>query len=310
MKRSLLSLLILPFCLASCSKTSLVYCFDTRIEIKLSDGNEEDFDALEQIFVHYDQLSDNYRERNVKNVYSINHTSDDVTVDPDLYKLLETTFAISNPYFNSLCGSLSKAWKESLKQKQVLDTSTISSLLEKENSTTLNFKGNNIVQKSGEAEIDLGAIAKGYTLDQVKHYLDQKQYRHYLVNAGFSSILLGEKDTSDGLYRVGIKNLSNQYLELKNCFVSTSGTSEQSTAIGGVTYSHVVNPITGSAVAQYDCVVVISNSGAIGDALSTAFMLSSIDEIKAVETSLDVKSIVIKNGTIIYQHAGLEVKKL
>lgn len=313
MKHRFLPLFILPFCLASCSKTSLerkVFCFDTMVEIKLSDGSEEDLDHLEKIFTRYDQLSDNYRERNVKNVFSINNTVEDVTVDADLYQLLKTTFEFENPYFNPLCGSLSKAWKESLNNNKILSNDTITSLLEKMNSTNLNFKDNNVVQKNGEAEIDLGAIAKGYVLDQVKSYLDEKQYKHYLVNAGYSSILLGEKDSDDGIYRVGIKNLFNSYLELKNCYVSTSGISEQSSVIDGITYSHIVNPNNGSAVAQYDCVVVVSNSGTIGDALSTSFMLSSINEIKEAETSFGVKSIVIQNSNIIYQHPELEVKKL
>lgn len=313
MKHRSLSLFILPFCLASCSKTSLerkVFCFDTMVEIKLSDGSEEDLDHLEKIFTRYDQLSDNYRERNIKNVFSINNTEEDVTVDADLYQLLKTTFEFENPYFNPLCGSLSKAWKESLSNNQILSNDTITSLLEKMNSTNLNFKDHNIVQKNGEAEIDLGAIAKGYALDQVKSYLDEKQYKHYLVNAGYSSILLGEKDSDDGIYRVGIKNLPNSYLELKNCYVSTSGISEQSSVIDGITYSHIVNPNNGSTIAQYDCVLVVSNSGAIGDALSTSFMLSSINEIKEAETSFGVKSIVIQNSNIIYQHPELEVKKL
>lgn len=313
MKHRFLTLFILPFCLTSCSNTSLerkVFCFDTMVEIKLSDGSEEDLDHLEKIFTRYDQLSDNYSERNVKNVFSINNTAEDVTVDADLYQLLKTSFEFENQYFNPLCGNLSKAWKESLNNNHILSNDTITSLLEKMNSTNLYFKDNNVIQKNGEAEIDLGGIAKGYVLDQVKSYLDEKQYKHYLVNAGYSSILLGEKDSDDGIYRVGIKNLSNSYLELKNCYVSTSGISEQSSVIDGITYSHIVNPNNGSAVAQYDCVVVVSNSGAIGDALSTSFMLSSINEIKEAETSFGVKSIVIQNSNIIYQHPELAVKKL
>ena len=72
-------------------------------------------------------------------------------------------------------------------------------------------------------------------------------------------------------------------------------------------YSHIVNPYTGSAINNYDTVIVVSNSGYLGDALSTSFMLSSIDEIKQMEQSKGVKALVIKDKNIVYRNESLEV---
>lgn len=310
-KPLLTALLIIP--LISCSQDSSleskVFCFDTAIDIRLFEGEKNNLKDIENIFNYYDKITDNYKERDTNNVYSINHTNEDVKVDETLYSVLQKSFALKEDvcYFNPLCGSLVKKWKESLKSSQILDETTISNELTKMNNSSVLFKENSVVQRLGEAEIDLGAVAKGFALDEVKSYLDSKSLSKYLINSGYSSILLGQKSSDDGLFSVGLSDIENAYLKLSNCFVSTSGVSTQGVKIDDQIYSHIVNPYTGSAINNYDTVIVVSDSGYLGDALSTSFMLSSVDEIKAVEQSKNVKALVIKDKTIIYKNESLEV---
>lgn len=310
-KPLLTALLIIP--LISCSQDSSleskVFCFDTAIDIRLFEGEKNNLKDIENIFNYYDKITDNYKERDTNNVYSINHTNEDVKVDETLYSVLQKSFALKEDvcYFNPLCGSLVKKWKESLKSSQILDETTISNELTKMNNSSVLFKENSVVQRLGEAEIDLGAVAKGFALDEVKSYLDSKSFSKYLINSGYSSILLGQKSSDDGLFSVGLSDIENAYLKLSNCFVSTSGVSTQGVKIDDQIYSHIVNPYTGSAINNYDTVIVVSDSGYLGDALSTSFMLSSVDEIKAVEQSKNVKALVIKDKTIIYKNESLEV---
>ena len=310
-KPLLTALLIIP--LISCSQDSSleskVFCFDTAIDIRLFEGEKNNLKDIENIFNYYDKITDNYKERDTNNVYSINHTNEDVKVDETLYSVLQKSFALKEDvcYFNPLCGSLVKKWKESLKSSQILDETTISNELTKMNNSSVLFKENSVVQRLGEAEIDLGAVAKGFALDEVKSYLDSKSLSKYLINSGYSSILLGQKSSDDGLFSVGLSDIENAYLKLSNCFVSTSGVSTQGVKIDDQIYSHIVNPYTGSAINNYDTVIVVSDSGYLGDALSTSFMLSSVDEIKAVEQSKNVKALAIKDKTIIYKNESLEV---
>ena len=311
LKSLLTTLLIVP--LISCSQSSTleskVFCFDTAIDIRLFEGEKQNLTDIESIFSYYDKITDNYKSRDLNNVYSINKTNEDVTVDQTLYSILQKTFALKDEvrYFDPLCGSLAKKWKESLKSFQILDETTIQSELSKMSSSSISFKENNVIQRLGEAEIDLGAVAKGFALDEVKSYLDSKSFSKYLINSGYSSILLGKKEVDDGLFSVGLSDIENAYLKLSNCFVSTSGVSTQGVKIDEQMYSHIVNPYTGSAINNYDTVIVVSNSGYLGDALSTSFMLSSIDEIKQMEQSKDVKALVIKDKNIVYRNESLEV---
>ena len=146
-----------------------VFSFDTYINIRLYEGKKTDGEYLEELIAKYDKLSDNYQNRDISNVYTINHTNDDVTISEELYKLLKTSFDVNKEgatYFNPLCGSLAKRWKEALKNKQILDETIKNEELLKMQNTTLTFKENNVVQRLGDAEIDLGGIAKGYVLDR------------------------------------------------------------------------------------------------------------------------------------------------
>ncbi len=306
---------LIAIALTSCSTNgnpieSKVFCFDTMVEVKLYDGNKDNIKDIETILNDFDKLSDNYRSRDVNNIYTINNTNDEVIIDEKLYSLLETSFSIKDrgaSYFNPFCGSLAKKWKDVLKKGETLSNEVINAEIAKISSSSLSFKVNNIVQRSGEAEIDLGGIAKGYTLDIVKDYLKNHNSKQYLINGGSSSLLLGEKNTKDGLFTIGLKDLNNAYLKLKNCFISTSSISEQGVKIGDITYSHIINPNNGSAINLNDAVIVISDNGALGDALSTSMMNNTIDEIKAIETQYNVQTIVIKNNEIIYQNSGIEV---
>lgn len=313
MKKKILSLFVIS--LVSCSQASKVieskvFCFDTYISTSLYKGNKDNILELEKSFTYYSKISDNYNDNDLVNVYKINKSNEEITVSKELYDLLKTSFDVKNhgaKYFNPLCGSLANKWKESLKSKQILDENIKNEEILKINSSSLDFKENNIIQRNGEAEIDLGGITKGYALDKAKDYLESQNIKSYLINGGSSSLLLGEKKNKDGLFSIGISDLDNKYIKAKNCFVSTSATSVQGVKIGDITYSHIINPFDGSAINLYDAVIVISNNGALGDALSTSMMFSSIDEIKQIEKDEDVKVLVIKDNEIKYKNESIEV---
>jgi thiamine biosynthesis lipoprotein len=306
--------LLFALLLTSCSENQLVlndkiFCFATQIDITLYQGNSDNIKDIKDILEKYDKLTDNYTPRGINNVYAINQTNDYVSIDSDLLDCIEIAQDVTSQgaqYFNLLCGSLSKKWKESLSNGEILSQTVIEEELEKMNNTTLSFTTDSI-KRDGEAEIDLGGIAKGYALDIVKDYLDEKGISQYLVNGGFSSILLGEKYNGDGNFIIKMKDLTNTYFKAKNCFVSTSSISNQGVKIGETTYSHIINPITGSAINENDAVIVISDSGYLGDALSTSMMMNTVEEIKQIEIEQNVKTIVIKNNNVIYSNKDIEV---
>ncbi len=317
LKKLLPLLLVVP--LVSCNSETLyerkVYSFDTVIDIKLYEGNENHTLEIEKIINAYDALSDNYQTRSgVINLTSLNATNEETQVDQRLYTMLKKSFEVNEKgatYFNPLCGSLAKAWKNALSSKKALNNEEIAAELNKINTSSLSFLEDNTLKRSGEAELDLGGFVKGYVLDEIYGYLSFYGIKHYLINAGSSSILLGEKTSNDGYFNVGINSdiIAGRYLKLKNCFVSTSSVSVQGVQIaeGGPIYSHIINPITGSAINEHDAVIVVSSNGALGDALSTSMMMNTVEEIKEIENAQDVKCIVFDNHQVTYCNNDLEI---
>lgn len=314
-KLKFLILPIITISLCSCQTGTELnkksFYFDTYTNTRLFEGNEDNLKDITNIFKKIDKLTDNYKARDVANLYTINHTNENVEIDSDLYNILSLTFSSALDelnYFDPFCGSLSKKWKNYLEKAEILPNSVISEELEKMNSSHLNFPSENVVQRDGEAEIDLGAVAKGYALDKIKEYLNKKKITKYLVDCGSSSILLGEKESGKN-FNIQISNLQNSYLSLKNCVISTSSMSRQMVVIDGKKYSHIVNPVTGSTINKNDAAIVISNDGYLGDILSTDFVNEEISKIKEIERKFSVKTIVIRDNKVVYKHKNLEILK-
>ena len=318
MKAKLLSPIFLISLLTSCSCSSNynelrrnIYCFSTGVDIRLFEGSNANLDDLTAIFENVDRLTDNYLNRPGNNVYTINNSLDtDLTLESELYDLINKAINIKTQgaeYFDLLSGSLNKKWKESLEKNEVLSNAVIEEELAKMAATNITLKKNNVINKSGEAEIDLGGIAKGYSLDLVKNYLKERNLTKYMINAGRSSVLLGEYYQNDGYFTIDIEDVPGFKFRVKNCIISTSSTSVQGKMIGGITYSHIINPKTGSAINNFDAVVVISDLGYVGDAFSTSMMMNTVDEIKQIETQYNVKCLTIKNHQVTYYNTSIEV---
>ena len=325
-----LSLVVL---LSSCSSSvqipsKTLFLFNTTVDISCRDASKEDLDALTKILKTYDAVSDAFKERDVINVYSWSHTEENIYFGNDegrapfeLFKLVHKSFRATWDGARNIdyrLGALFQKWKEAEANGQILDDNVIQEELTIRNNSSYaihdeeDTSKNYIVQKGVHA-FDYGATAKGCALDDCKEYLDvHKELTDYIINAGSSSILLGSslrnKNKNDPNYTIKIRGLNNVAFRAHDCFISTSGIAEQGVTINGVRYSHIINPKTGSAVTNYDEVIVINDNGTYGDAFSTSMMFNTIEEIKQLEEKLNLKTIVIKDQQIIYKHDGIIFK--
>ena len=326
--------LALVVLLSSCSSSGVkipqktLFLFDTTVSISSPTASEEDYIELTKILKKYDAVSDAYKERDVINVYSWSHTEEKIYFGEEegrapieLFKLVSKSFRATwdgANYIDYRLGSLFQKWKEAEAKGQILDKSVIQEELDARNNSqytihTDDDPSNHYIIQGGVRSFDYGATAKGCALDACKEYLDTREdLTDYIINAGSSSILLGSstrnKNKDNPAYSIKIKELSNVSFYAHDCFVSTSGTFEQGVTINGVRYSHIINPRDGSAVTNYDTVIVISDNGTYGDAFSTSMMYNTIEEIESLEEKLGFKTIVIKDKKIIHKHKGILFK--
>lgn len=132
-------------------------------------------------------------------------------------------------------------------------------------------------------ELDLGAVAKGYTADRLVEMLASRGITSALLDLGQSTIqVVGTKP--DGTpWRVGIQDPAGEgylgILEIADEGLGTSGGYQRFFEEDGVPYWHIIDPDTAApARTGLGSVTVVSPSGLVCDGLSTALFVMGLEE--------------------------------
>ena len=305
------------FILTSCKTIKYenqLFCFDTICNYSFV-SNEENGKNIELYIDKMNKLCDSFNEyNNITNVYTINNSDDFVLVDSNLFDIIKVSLEIkdkTNGYFNPLIGGLSFLYKKYMEKNELPSEGEIKNELEIINNSKIILKDNK-VKIEGGAKIDLGAIAKGYVLEQIYKKFEFKS-KQFLFNFGTSSIILGLSDAYND-FNVHYNNIC---FKAKNCAISTSSIDEQLLNINGNKHTHIINPFSGKNLCNYQTVIIKGNidESAFLDALSTSFMLMDIEEIKQYINNKNLGVILINNDEIIsnligYEGASNEIKTL
>lgn len=134
-------------------------------------------------------------------------------------------------------------------------------------------------------EINLGAVGKGYALDQAAREMASGGVRHFLIHAGQSSILArgNRRDgNSQGGWPVNIRHpLRPEQLlaeiRLRDAAFATSGSGVQYFRHEGRKFGHILDPRTGQPAEGVISANVVAPSGLLADALSTAFYVLGVE---------------------------------
>jgi FAD:protein FMN transferase len=322
-------LVIAPIALSGCTGASSLssgvtgassgtyYAMDTIIGVKVGENSAGiTSDMIGQVFSTYDALADNTAHRDgVVNVYDLNQSSAALAVSPELFALLsfaEEMKSVSSGYFNPLIGGLSDLWKKDLfnidSNGKSLTTSDetftpsipsdaeVQAEMAKMNASSLLFDSAALtVQRLGEGKIDLGGIAKGYAGEQAHQLLAKGGVKAFLVNAGASTVALGENSNSnDGTFAVDFAGISGKYILAKNVCIGTSGIDQQNVSVDGKLYSHVINPLTGSALVDWYGVVLAGDDAGILDAFTTTFMVMGPTLAETLRTKYSLAALFYK----------------
>lgn len=148
---------------------------------------------------------------------------------------------------------------------------------------------------AGGAVLDFGAAGKGIALDEIKAILGEKSVREAVVSVGGSVLLMGEKT-----FTVGIRNPDGNSgshiakLHISEGCVSTSGSYEQQFEENGRKYHHILDPETGYPVDNgIVSVTIISESGILSDALSTACFVLGYEKGSELAKAYGCKAVFV-----------------
>lgn len=129
-------------------------------------------------------------------------------------------------------------------------------------------------------KFDLGAIGKGFAIDQLTVLLKELEIQNYAINVGNSTVLVKGKSSYQEYWGFTLSSSKEEVpLELKDVAISASGTFYQG--------QHIFDPRTGQNDfhSLYDRVWVASKSAAISDAYSTACFLLDIESLQNIVQS-------------------------
>jgi thiamine biosynthesis lipoprotein len=162
------------------------------------------------------------------------------------------------------------------------DSEAVLGALKKIHLPVVDLKNSRLLKDYADQSLDLGAIAKGWGVDQVFFYLQHLGLNHFLVEIGGEIRTRGTK-APEKPWSIGIdtpvkgsapgQNLS-AIIPISDQAMATSGDYRNYFEYQGRTYSHILNPITGypadSGVAS---VTVTAPNCTDADALATALMI-------------------------------------
>lgn len=314
MKRILFIILLLfsvtPLfaCFSDNSIEESIFAFDTIIEVKIRAPKEkinEHYEKVCDIFYYYDDISNAYIDNGKANVCRINESDDFIEVDSELVELLKFSLSMmekTNGHFNPLIGNLSNYYKRLIDSGETsIDQEYVLAELANMNASRIVFDGNR-VKIEGKAKIDLGGVAKGYALSKVREYLQENNIHYYLINAGSSSLSIGNK--SGEYFVVGIKYDSNNILYIKDLELGCASINEQYLKGDERLIHHIVNPLTGYPDTLHTSVYLIGEDSGLIDAFATAFISMELSEIKKLCEENDLEYIIYNEDEVFKSNEG------
>ncbi|NLP29630.1 MAG: FAD:protein FMN transferase [Clostridiales bacterium] len=334
--------------LVACSNTGLkrysaefLFLFDTTTQIVGYSTSEEEFSDYVN-FIHkeleeYHQLYDIYNEYDgINNVKTINDNAgiSPVKVDKRIIDLLlfaKKAYQDTDGKVNIALGSVLSIWHE-YRTKGVDDPENAKlpplELLEKANSHTdidnviIDKLNSTVYLSDSEMSLDLGAIAKGYAVEQVSKAVEKKGLTSGLIIVGGNVRAIGYKGEDNEFWNIGIRNPDMQSdegdlyrMNIAGMSIVSSGDYLRYYTVEGKKYHHIIDPDTLYPSEYYRSVTVICEDSGIADVLSTALYNMPIDQgKKLVESREGVEALWVYNdgeqeyssGFFDYVSASLE----
>jgi len=163
-------------------------------------------------------------------------------------------------------------------------------------------------------QVDVNAIAQGYTVDVISQYLESHGVENYMVEVGGEVRCKGE-NVNGRIWRIGIEKptedrIPGQYqaiIALDSMSLATSGNYRKFWVdSSGQKVVHTIDPETGRPViSNVLSASIIASNAALADALATACMVAGTNAMQLVAQFPDVEAYLITGNKI----GEIEVQK-
>ena len=294
--------------------------FDTASMVIGYEGKEADFQRrsklLHDTLLHYHELFDVYTAYpGVENLKKINEEAGKapVKVDKEIMALLrfgKEIYQDTDGRVNIAYGAVLALWHE--KREEGIASPQQASLPDDEalveaakhcniEDLVLDEEHSTVYFKDPKLRLDVGGIAKGWSVERAAEILEKDGAKQYLLNIGGNLRAIGKK--ADG--KRWICPVQNPFYvdgedsepyavtgEIENTSLVTSGDYERYYMVDGVRYAHIVDPETRYPANRHRSVTILTKDSGLADGLSTALFILSVEDGKALLQKIKKKNAV------------------
>jgi thiamine biosynthesis lipoprotein len=159
-------------------------------------------------------------------------------------------------------------------------------------------------------KINLGGIAKGYTVEHGAQFLRQHGITNAILNAGGDTRVIGDRRGQPWIVGIRHPRLGDQVftrLPIVDEAISTSGDYERFFDEGGHRYHHIINPATGEPTEGTLSVTIIGPDATTTDGLSTTlFVMGAERGLKMLEESFPgYEAVIVDSSGKVEYSSGL-----
>ncbi len=273
-----------------------IICYADKEEIakKIKDRAFERIDELNYIMSDY--LPDSELNRLSRNSGSDKYTQ----VSSDLFVVLSLgqQWAIkTNGIFDITIGPYSQLWRRAGRKEKLPTTDQI-----KRASESVGYKYIQI-DKDGSAiklckegmQLDLGGIAKGYTVDVIYDMFVNSGIKNVLVDGG-GDIRVGDPPPGKKGWGIVIENLvdDNHLVYISNTSLATSGDLYRYVQIDSVKYGHIIDPRTGSGLTTRRTVTIQASNCTEADVLASTISILGVEGFNFLDDIPGIQAVVVE----------------
>ncbi|MBN2020213.1 MAG: FAD:protein FMN transferase [Sedimentisphaerales bacterium] len=230
-----------------------------------------------------------------------------VKVSPELFGLLRKSVEyskLSNGAFDITVGPVVDLWRKAGEANSMPGAEALAEAKSRVGYEKLLLDANTQTIRFAVAgmRLDLGGIAKGYSVDNAVEIMRQKGAIAGMVDAGGNIYCFG-KPLDKAVWLVGVQdpNLENSeplmVLKLQDYAVATSGDYRRFVTIAGRKVSHIIDTMTATGANKLAGDTIIAKTAMEADAISTAVnVLGPEKGLALIESFADVECILITAG--------------
>ena len=287
------------------------FVFGTSYKITYLNADENYKKSLDSLFLLVNNSVSTYIE--TSDISQINQGNTNISVDEifsEVFKKSKKIHKETDGFFDPTVGNLVNAYgfgpkdeKINLTDIQILEQMQFVGL------DKIKLINNKIVKEYPEVYLDFNSIAKGFGIDVVARFFNDKNIANYLIEIGGEIRAKGTKKNDEPwiIKLVNPVDVENGFkvINLSDKSMATSGNYRKfRISEDGKKYVHTINPKTGFATESN--LLSVSVIGAVDcadvDAYATAFMAMGLEKTKEfLENNNELKVILIylnKNGDL------------